>query len=50
MGHDFLKIANIQTDFKLMQIARFEAKNLIDKDPFLKEEKNQGIANALINI
>ena len=49
-GHDFLKIANIQTDFKLMQIARFEAKNLIDKDPFLKEEKNQGIANALINI
>tara|TARA_Y100001970_G_scaffold144523_1_gene177483 strand:- start:491 stop:2902 length:2412 start_codon:yes stop_codon:yes gene_type:complete len=49
-GHDFLKIANIQTDFKLMQIARFEAKNLIDKDPSLKEEKNQGIANALINI
>ena len=49
-GHDFLKIASIQTDFKLMQIARFEAKNLIDKDPFLKEEKNQGIANALIDI
>ena len=49
-GHDFLKIANIQTDFKLMQIARFEAKNIIENDPFLKEEKNQGIANALINI
>ncbi len=49
-GHDFLKIANIITDFKLMQIARFEAKNLIDKDPFLKEVQNQGIAEALINI
>ena len=43
-------INNIMTDFKLMQIARFEAKNLIDKDPFLKEEQNQGIAEALINI
>jgi ATP-dependent DNA helicase RecG len=48
-GHDFLKIADIKTDFKLMQIARFEAKKIINKDPSLESEENLGIAEALLN-
>ena len=47
MGFD-LKIANLGKDGKILQLAREEATDILDKDPRLQQPENKVLLNHLI--
>ena len=46
-GLPVLKIANLIRDIKILDLARKEAFNLVDRDPHLEDPKNQPLKNAV---
>ena len=44
------KIANLITDIKILKVAQTAANKLLDEDPFLEKDENQGIKNKIDNL